>query len=1014
MLVIGGDVLTGHDPQTGKELWRWGTWNPNQIEHWRLVPSPVAGDGVFLACAPKGDPIYAVKAGGSGVLDKSALAWVSRQARDISADVPTPAYYDGDFFILSDVRRCLSRVEPKTGKVKWTVPTPGREKYEASPLAADGKIYLINFVGQVSVFNAADGKVIHSTSMDDPANGEVVRSSIVAAHGQLFIRTTRKLYCVGKASRKVICLDGIWQLAEGSMAVIPREFGHAIAVPGLADMATPALKEVGVKNKDSRREAFWYRRTFTVDGPIPAVALLKIHKACYGTRVYLNGQCLGDHLACFTPGYFDCAKHLKGNGQHNELIVRVGASHTAVPATIPWGHDFEKIRYIPGIYDSVELILSGTPQVVRVQAVPDLPAKRVRVAAVLRNSGPVADAGIRCTVREARSHKPVGTALSPKGTLSPGQETTVEVSVPIENCRPWSPEDPFLYELETTTGADTLTTRFGMRSFQFDPKTKQPLLNGKPYYLRGTNICIYRFFEDPLRGDKPWREEWVRAVIRAFRSMHWNACRYCIGFPPELWYRVADEEGLMIQDEFPVWGQTGALEVLTQQYTEWMQERWNHPSVIIWDAQNETPNQQITGKALSAVRHLDLSGRPWDNGWDSPQNPTDVYEAHPYRHIDGSFRMAQFARMSPRPGDPGSGAGNPVANKDHNPIIINEYGWLWLNRDGTRTTLTANSYRYLVGPKPTPAQLRYAYARTLAAKTEFWRCGRQVAGVLHFCGLGYSRPGGQTSDNFIDIDKPTFEPNFFQFVRDAFAPVGLMVDFWADEGPMGVSQKIRVVAINDLDTAWNGPVTLRLVRLDQPEKIVAEKTQDCRLPPLGREVLTFALPALEATGPYRLAAELRGADGLPVRSLRDFAVLTAAQREARRGIAVGRPVTTSSDLTIDGQTYPGRQAVDDDLTSRWSSEFSDPQWLVIDLGAVTHISRVELSWEAAYGKSYAIQVSTDGKTWTEVYKTDKGKGGTEELRFSPTDARWVRYYGIKRATPYGHSLWEFRVFRHTP
>ena len=91
------------------------------------------------------------------------------------------------------------------------------------------------------------------------------------------------------------------------MAVIPREFGHAIAVPGLADMATPALKEVGVKNKDSRREAFWYRRTFTVDGPIPAVALLKIHKACYGTRVYLNGQCLGDHLACFTPGSFSIA-----------------------------------------------------------------------------------------------------------------------------------------------------------------------------------------------------------------------------------------------------------------------------------------------------------------------------------------------------------------------------------------------------------------------------------------------------------------------------------------------------------------------------------------------------------------------------------------------------------------------------------------------------------------------------------------------------------------------------------
>ena len=65
---------------------------------------------MILACAPKRDPIYAVKAGGKGQLDDSALAWVSRDARELSSDVPTPAFYDGDFFVLSDVRKCLSRV----------------------------------------------------------------------------------------------------------------------------------------------------------------------------------------------------------------------------------------------------------------------------------------------------------------------------------------------------------------------------------------------------------------------------------------------------------------------------------------------------------------------------------------------------------------------------------------------------------------------------------------------------------------------------------------------------------------------------------------------------------------------------------------------------------------------------------------------------------------------------------------------------------------------------------------
>jgi len=201
LLIVGGDVLTGHDLKTGKELWRWGTWNPRRIGHWRLVPSPVAGDDVVLACGPKNAPIYAIRPSGSGVLDDSAIAWNSEDVREVTSDVPTPAFYDGDFFVLSDLRKCLSRVEPRTGKVKWTIQTPGRAKYEASPLAADGKIYLINHAGEAAVINAANGDVLKVIPMDKSSGREVVRASISAAHGQLFIRTTRRLYCVGKGRR---------------------------------------------------------------------------------------------------------------------------------------------------------------------------------------------------------------------------------------------------------------------------------------------------------------------------------------------------------------------------------------------------------------------------------------------------------------------------------------------------------------------------------------------------------------------------------------------------------------------------------------------------------------------------------------------------------------------------------------------------------------------------------------------------------------------------------------------
>ena len=98
---------------------------------------------------------------------------------------------------------------------------------------------------------------------------------------------------------------------------------------------------------------------------------------------------------------------------------------------------------------------------------------------------------------------------------------------------------------------------------------------------------------------------------KAFRWMHFNAARYCIGFPPEKWYDIADETGLMIQDEFPVWYVDSWPKELTgkelaSEFREWMRERWNHPSVIIWDAQNET-NTTVTGEAIREVRGLDLS-----------------------------------------------------------------------------------------------------------------------------------------------------------------------------------------------------------------------------------------------------------------------------------------------------------------------------------------------------------------------------------------------------------------------
>jgi hypothetical protein len=807
------------------------------------------------------------------------------------------------------------------------------------------------------------------------------------------------LFAAGE--RKVISLDGTWEIAEGSMEKMPAKFEHRVPVPGLADMATPAFDEVGTKSL--KREAFWYRRTFQIEGDAPPVALLKIHKACYGTRVFLNGEPVGDHIGSFTPGYFDLKKRLRGNGAANELVVRVGAFRTSIPNTYPDGWDFEKIKYIPGIYDSVELILTGTPHIVRVQTAPDVPGRSVRVAVTVRSDRGAAMFPLDLTVREASSGKQVGKD-SANPAIQKDEEKTFDFTIPIQDCRLWSPEAPFLYELAISTYMDNLKVRFGMRSFRFDKASGRAILNGKPYFMRGTNVCIYRFFEDPTRGDRPWREEWVRRLHALFKSMHWNSMRYCIGFPPEAWYRICDEMGFLIQDEFPIWylgkwPPTLKSDEIAREYTEWMQERWNHPCVVIWDAQNETVPAE-TAKAIAAVRGLDLSNRPWDNGWAPAEGPDDPVESHPYMFSNPNFKLADVAGRS--------GVPNLRPGQAGHPIIINEYGWLWITRDGKPTTLTRKVWANLLGPDATPDQLRYTYARYLAAKTEFWRAHRKCAAVVHFCGLGYSRPDGQTSDHFLDLDKLTLEPNFEEHVRYAFSPVGLMIDEWAEELPAGGKRDIAVVAINDLYTDWKGKVRFLVTRA---EKAVSEQSQNCSVAALGDKRLTFTINVPSEPGNYQLLGELVRPGVEPVRSLRDFAVLTEEQKAARNGIAVGRPVKASSEVTVNGETFPARNAVDGNRSTRWSSEFSDPQWIAVDLGEPVEISRVELVWENAYGRSYTIQVSDDGETWKEVYKTDSSKGGTETIRFAPTKARRVRMYGTKRGTQHGYSLWEMRVFR---
>jgi fibronectin type 3 domain-containing protein len=123
-------------------------------------------------------------------------------------------------------------------------------------------------------------------------------------------------------------------------------------------------------------------------------------------------------------------------------------------------------------------------------------------------------------------------------------------------------------------------------------------------------------------------------------------------------------------------------------------------------------------------------------------------------------------------------------------------------------------------------------------------------------------------------------------------------------------------------------------------------------------------------------------------------------------LSQGQPATASS---LEASGYPASNAVDGSLSTRWSSAFSDPQWLQVDLGATHTITQVVLDWETAYATAFQIQTSNDGTTWTTIYSTTTSTGGNQTIPVTGS-GRYVRMYGTKRATQYGYSLWEFQVF----
>ena len=209
----------------------------------------------------------------------------------------------------------------------------------------------------------------------------------------------------------------------------------------------------------------------------------------------------------------------------------------------------------------------------------------------------------------------------------------------------------------------------------------------------------------------------------------------------------------------------------------------------------------------------------------------------------------------------------------------------------------------------------------------------------------------------------------------------------------GVStHKLNTIYIHILN--WPGD-TLELP--DIPAKIV-------------RSVALTGGTVAVTQGDGRISISLKTCERQPVNTVVKLELdRKAGEIVSPRGLAAGKPVKASSSLTKGGATVP-EAIVDGRSDTRWSSDHSDPQWVAVDLGGSQRVSRVELDWENAFAKELAIEVSPDGVNWKEVQHVNDSGGGTQIISFESVVTRWVRMRGIKRATQWGYSLFEMRVF----
>lgn len=328
----------------------------------------------------------------------------------------------------------------------------------------------------------------------------------------------------------------------------------------------------------------WYRRRFDYAPAAPSDRLfLYFGAANYEAEVYLNGKKLGRHIGGFTPFEFEVTGKVLPKG--NSLVVRVDnrRHQEAVPTvnTDWWNYG--------GLTRDVRLV--------------ETPATFVRDYSIQLRKGRTDLIDARIQLDGTLSHQHVAVSIPEAGLTAEGDTDlagAVTLAIPAAQLKLWSPEHPQLYAVRVSSANDQVSDRVGFRTIEV--RGEDILLNGKPVFLRG--VCLHE--ENPLRGGRSHSPEDARLVLGWARELNCNFIRLAHYPHNENMARIADEMGIMLWEEIPVywtisWDNPDTLENAKAQLTDLIVRDRSRASVIVWSVANETPVSEPRTRFLKAL-----------------------------------------------------------------------------------------------------------------------------------------------------------------------------------------------------------------------------------------------------------------------------------------------------------------------------------------------------------------------------------------------------------------------------